>query len=62
MLVGFLVRDEEDFEDWRRRIVALEGKGFVHIYERERERAGAVDEVESWDETGEEDGEQNDEG
>jgi cysteine protease ATG4 len=70
MLIGFLVTSREDFEDWRRAVVeGGKGKQIVHVHEREPEsfapgsggvggeRAGAVDEVETWDET-EEDGEE----
>lgn len=60
MLLGFLVRDRDDFEDWRRRLGECGGKAVVHVHEREPkyttgvEREGAVDEVETWDETGDE--------
>lgn len=68
MLIGFLIRDREDFEAWRRemveRVSAVGGKQIVHFHESEPEsfsaqrpggeRKEAVDEVETWDETGEE--------
>ncbi|EGP83392.1 uncharacterized protein MYCGRDRAFT_49421 [Zymoseptoria tritici IPO323] len=58
MLLGFLVRDKEDFEDWKRKIEGIPGKAIVHIHETEpgyaagtgNERASAVDEVETMDE------------
>lgn len=71
MLIGFLVTSKEDLEDLKKAIESAEGKQIVHFHEREPEsfapgsgssaaggggeRAGAVDEVETWDET--EDGE-----
>lgn len=63
MLLGFLIRDREDFESWRKGVEGLEGKAIIHVHEKEPryalgvERAGAVDEVETWDETGEEEDE-----
>jgi len=57
MLVAFLIRDEDDFENWRKGVVSVQGKSIVHVSESEplprgQERAGAVDEVESFDEDG----------
>ncbi len=62
MLIGFLVRTREEFEEWRKEIEGGDGKQIVHVHEREPgsmaagrnqgERPGAVDEVETWDETG----------
>jgi cysteine protease ATG4 len=65
MLLGFLVRDRDDFEDWRRRVGEVPGKAIVHVHEKEpgyapgsagggNERAEAVDEVETMDEDDEE--------
>ncbi|KAK5172716.1 Cysteine protease atg4 [Saxophila tyrrhenica] len=63
MLIGFLVRSREEFDDLRKSIEGAEGKQIVHIHDTEpasfapgrgHERPGAVDEVEAWDETGEE--------
>ncbi|KAF2717386.1 hypothetical protein K431DRAFT_158575 [Polychaeton citri CBS 116435] len=66
MLLGFLVRSKEEFEQWRKSVAegpsgpGEEGKAFIHIHEEEpkyavgNERPGAVDEVETWDETGDE--------
>ncbi|OQN98892.1 hypothetical protein B0A48_15238 [Cryoendolithus antarcticus] len=60
MLLGFLVKSKDDFEDWRRRLGGCGGKAVVHVHEREPryatgvEREGAEDEVEAWDETGDE--------
>ena len=55
MLIGFLIRDENDWEDWKRRIREVKGKSIVQVYEREppapgtKERKEAVDEVETFD-------------
>ena len=67
MLIGFLIRDEADWEDWKRRIKNVKGKGIVHVYDKEpphsslregegKEREGAVDEVQVLDEDDEDDG------
>ncbi|KAK0353708.1 Cysteine protease atg4 [Friedmanniomyces endolithicus] len=67
MLLGFLVRSREDFEEWRKGIESVVGKAIVHVHEREPryatgvERAGAVDEVETWDEGTEGEGEEKEE-
>lgn len=65
MLMGFLIHSKEEFEEWRREIEKGPGggKAIIHVYDREPtfaaggggggvERPGAVDEVETWDETG----------
>jgi len=56
MLIGFLIKDETDWKDWKARIQEVKGKAIVHIYEKEppvpgvtKEREGAVDEVETFD-------------
>ena len=60
MLMGFLVRSKEEFDGWRKGIEGAEGKAIIHVHERQPnlasgvERPGAVDEVETLDETGEE--------
>lgn len=64
MLLGFLVRTREEFDEWRAAVQGVEGKAIIHVHEREPkyalgvERQGAVDEVETWDEaeTGDEEG------
>lgn len=59
MLLGFLVRSQEEFEEWRKAVAAVPGKAIIHIHDTESkyatgpERPGAVDEVEAW-ETGDE--------
>lgn len=66
MLLGFLVQSREEFEEWRRGVDGTEGKAIIHVHDREpkyatgQERPGAVDEVETWDEGTEEDGDGDD--
>src|SRR5271170_5306978 len=50
MLIGFLIKDEADWEDWKRRIREVKGKPIVNVWEKEPpvpgqvvEREGAVD-------------------
>ncbi|KAK2816757.1 hypothetical protein FQN49_008014 [Arthroderma sp. PD_2] len=58
MLIGFLVRDEADWDDLKSRIRSIRGMGaIIHIFDGESnvkeaggERPGAEDEVESFDE------------
>lgn len=60
MLIGFLIRSKEEFAEWRKAVSEVPGKAIIHVYDVEpkfaagTERPGAVDEVETWDETGEE--------
>lgn len=65
MLLGFLIRSKQEFEEWRKAVAEMPGKAIIHIHETEpkystgNERAGAVDEVETLDETlDEEDGDE----
>ncbi|CCF39271.1 cysteine protease atg4 [Colletotrichum higginsianum] len=53
MLVGFLIRDEDDWAEWRRNVKHVQGKAVIHVADRdpvprggEDERDGAIDEVE----------------
>lgn len=61
MLIGFLIKDEQDWEDWKRRVTSVEGKPIVHISNTEllfgpgQEREGALDEVEALDDDDESD-------
>ena len=62
MLMGFLIRDEADWEDFKRRINEVRGKQIVHVYAKEPpvpgetvERKEAVDEVETFDDETDED-------
>jgi len=57
-----LIRDEADWEDWKRRLREVKGKPIVHVYEKEPpvpgqavEREGAVDEVETFDDDDDDD-------
>lgn len=54
MLLGFLIKNEEDWEDWKKRVEAGRGKPIIHIlgdmepdYGLGREEA--LDEVEALD-------------
>ncbi|KAL8849456.1 MAG: hypothetical protein Q9221_005538 [Calogaya cf. arnoldii] len=56
MLIGFLIRDRDDWDDWRGRVTEVPGKPVVHVADKEpmmigqvAERPGAVDEVETLD-------------
>ena len=56
MLMGFLIRDENDWEDFKRRVNEVRGKKIVNVYAREppvpgqtAERKEAVDEVATFD-------------
>ncbi|ROT37927.1 cysteine protease ATG4 [Sodiomyces alkalinus F11] len=55
MLVGFLILDEEDWEDWKRNVKHVQGKAIIHVADHDprmvregpvRERRSAIDEVE----------------
>lgn len=72
MLLGFLIRSEEDWRSWRREVTkrrdshdGVRSSAVVHVHDREPgyqsgegERAGAVDEVQSCDEGMEGEGEE----
>jgi cysteine protease ATG4 len=78
MLIGFLIKSEEDWKDWRRRLGEVKGKAIINVFEKEPpvpgetvERKEAVDEVETFDDedddetvtvTGEGDGEERKDG
>jgi cysteine protease ATG4 len=62
MLIGFLIKDEKDWEDWKRRLKETKGKAIVNIFAKEppvpgetKERKEAVDEVLSFDDEDEDD-------
>lgn len=60
MLIAFLIRDEDDFEQWKEGVVSVQGKCIVHVSKSEPqprgvEREDAVDEVESFDERDDDD-------
>ena len=56
MLIAFLIRDQADWEEWRRGISSVRGKAVIYIAKSEcvlhpaAEREEAIDEVESFDE------------
>lgn len=57
MLIAFLIKSPEDYENWKEGVRSVQGKSVVHVQDKEplprgQEREGAVDEVESWDEDG----------
>lgn len=54
MLLGFLIRNEEDWEDWKKRVEAGRGKPIIHILSYMQPDYGlgreeALDEVEALD-------------
>ncbi|KAI9822353.1 MAG: Cysteine protease atg4 [Pycnora praestabilis] len=56
MLIGFLIRDEDDWKAWRYSIGHVPGKAVIHVADEEptlhgrgSAREGAVDEVETFD-------------
>jgi cysteine protease ATG4 len=53
MLIGFLIRSEEDWADWRRSVKHVQGKAIIHVSDKDpvmsgsiEGREGAIDEVE----------------
>ncbi|PGH16079.1 hypothetical protein AJ80_05294 [Polytolypa hystricis UAMH7299] len=56
MLVGFLIKDEDDWLSWKQSVRSVDGKAIFHIFDHETspyrfgsEREAAVDEVEALD-------------
>lgn len=47
MLIGFLIRSEEDWRDWRRCVKHVQGKAIIHVADRNPMMGGAIDEVET---------------
>lgn len=52
MLIGFLIRDEEDWRDWRRSVKHVQGKAIIHVADYDpvaqmKERGGFIDGVET---------------
>jgi cysteine protease ATG4 len=54
MLIGFLIRSEEDWTDWRRCVKHVQGKAIIHVADYDpvlrgaaEGRQGAIDEVET---------------
>lgn len=61
MLIAFLIRDETDFKKWRASTQEVQGKAVIQVADRDptqhgvgTERAGAIDEVEAFDDSGDE--------
>lgn len=51
MLIGFFIRDEEDWKDWRRGVKHVQGKAIIHVSDHDPvaqfgEQGGAIDQVE----------------
>lgn len=51
MLIGFLIRDEEDWRDWRRSVKHVQGKAIIHVSDHDpvaqmSEHRSAIDKVE----------------
>lgn len=51
MLIGFLIRDEEDWKDWRRGVKHVQGKAIIHVSDHDpvaqiNEHGGILDRVE----------------
>ena len=44
MLLGFLIRDEEDWLDWKKQLSQVQGKGIVHVLEKEPQPPGGDEE------------------
>ncbi|KAL3458474.1 cysteine protease atg4 [Aspergillus heterothallicus] len=54
MLIGFLIKDERDWEDWKTRVESFQGKPIIHIHNESdsfsfQERSEALDEVQAFD-------------
>ncbi|TVY21950.1 putative cysteine protease atg4 [Lachnellula arida] len=56
MLIAFLIRDENDWKDWRQAVQEVQGKAVIHVADQDPaglglggERHGAIDEVETFD-------------
>ncbi|KAK6582611.1 hypothetical protein PZA11_005019 [Diplocarpon coronariae] len=62
MLIAFLIRDENDWKQWRREVQEVQGKAVIHVADKEptqqglgTEREGAIDEVETFDDDDDDD-------
>jgi cysteine protease ATG4 len=53
MLIGFLIRDEDDWHQWKSSVKHVQGKAIIHVEAHDpalglgSARAGAIDEVET---------------
>jgi len=62
MLIGFLIRDEDDWFKWREEVKTVQGKAVIHVADKDPalegvggQRDGAIDDVESFDEDDDDD-------
>lgn len=61
MLIGFLIRDEDDWRQWRQALDSSPGKAIIHVADTSppssmgRERSSALEEVESMSEDSDDD-------
>jgi len=62
MLLAFLIRDEDDWKDWRRAVKEVQGKAVIHVADKDpalqsmgAERESAIDEVETFDDEDDDD-------
>jgi cysteine protease ATG4 len=56
MLIAFLIRDEQDWQSWKKGVQEVQGKVVINVADRDPslhglggERDGAIDEVETFD-------------
>lgn len=61
MLLGFLIRDEDDWEDWKKSVKHVQGKAVIHVTDTDPLNIGRmpgqrsiIDEVESLSENDDE--------
>ncbi|KAF4811445.1 putative cysteine protease ATG4 [Colletotrichum tropicale] len=54
MLIGFLIKDDDDWSEWRRNVKHVQGKAVIHVADNDpvagvgsKERESAIDEVET---------------
>lgn len=61
MLIGFLIRDENDWKEWRLSTQEVQGKAVIRVANQDPalhgqvEREGAIDEVETFDDSDDDD-------
>jgi len=62
MLLAFLIRDENDWKEWRRAVKEVQGKAVIHVADKDpalhgmgAERESAIDEVETFDDEDDDD-------
>ena len=55
MLIGFLIRNQEDWYDWINRLQAVDGRPIIHVLNKmntdHRQEAEALDQVEVLDDS-----------